>query len=273
MKAIYKPKGKANEYGMYGCNLHRGCSNDCRYCYLKRPPMSVYWGTTPTLKKCFKDEDDAVRVFREELLKNLPDLQKHGLFMSFTTDPLLPETIGLTLKVIEICTKNGVNVKLLTKCGGFEGSFFNLFNGSESELKAHVAFGFTLTGHNEWEPGAPGNEKRIESMRKLHSCGYRTFESDEPIMDFGSTMKMITETLDCCDLYKIGLMSGGGVTYDPKEAQDFLRGLKQLPGQPKIYLKDSLVRLLKLDRNTLPSNFVGKDYDMFQYKNNNPNNE
>ena len=183
--------------------------------------------------------------------------------MSFTTDPLIPETIELTVKVVKICVRNGVNVKLLTKYGGFEDSFFNLFNGSESELKAHIAFGFILTGHNEWELGTPSNEKRIESMRRQHSLSYRTFESDEPIIDFGSTMKMITETLDCCDLYKIGLPSGGSVKYVKKEAQDFFRGLKQLPGQPKIYL-DSLVRLLETDRNTLPANFVGKDYDMFQ---------
>ena len=264
MKAIYKPKGKANEYGMYGCNLYTSCSNDCGYCYLKCPPMSGYWGSTPTLKKCFKDEDDAVRIFQEEVTDNLPDLQKYGLFMSFTTDPLIPETIGLTVKVVEICTRNGVNVKLLTKCGGFEEGFFTLFTGSEDKLKKHVVFGFTLTGHDELEPGAPDNKKRIESMRRLHSWDYRTFSSMEPIVDFGFTMEMITETLDCCDLYKIGLMSGGGAKYDLKEGQNFLRDLKQLPGQPNIYLKDSLVSLLGIDRNTLPANFVGKDYDMFQ---------
>lgn len=264
MGAIYKPKGKANEYGLWGVNFFKGCSNKCIYCFNREYPLSLNWSEVPVLKKCFKDEDDAIRIFEKELVKNLTDLQRDGLFLSFTTDPALPETLGLTVKAIEICIKNSVNVKLLTKCGEFEEQFFKLFTGSEDELKEHVAFGFTLTGHDELEPGAPSNEKRIESMRKLHSWGYRTFESDEPIVDFGSTMKMITETLDCCDLYKVGLMSGGSVKYDFQEAQDFFRDLKQLLGQPKIYLKDSLVKLLGIDRNALPDNFVGKDYNMFQ---------
>ena len=264
METMYKPKGKASECSMYSCNLYTGCSNNCVYCYLKRSHMSGYWGTVPTLKGYFKDENDVVNVFQKELSECLPYLQKYGLSMSFTTDPLIPETIGLTVKVVEICIKNSVNVKLLTKYGGFEDSFFNLFNGSVSELKEHVAFGVTLTGHNEWEPGAPSNEKRIESMRKLHSLGYRTFESDEPIIDFKSTMKMITETLDCCDFYKIGLMSGGGVKYDLKKGRKFLKGLKRLPGQPKIYLKDSLVSFLGIDRNMLPRNFVERNYNIFK---------
>lgn len=264
MGVIYKPKGKANEYGLWGANFFKGCSNKCGYCFLSDYPFSLYWSEVPVLKKCFKDGDDAIRIFEKELDKNLTDLQKDGVFFSFTTDPALPETLGLTVKAIEICIKNSVNVKLLTKCGGFEERFFNLFTGSEDELKKHVTFGFTLTGHDELEPGAPSNEKRIGSMRKLHSWGYKTFESDEPIVDFDSTMRMITETLDCCDLFKIGLMSGGSVKYDLKEAQDFFRDLKQLQGQPKIYLKDSLVKFLGVDRNTFPPNFVGKDYNMFQ---------
>ena len=264
MYVIYETKNKANEYGGWGVNFYTGCSNLCGYCYDRRYPMSRYWHDVPTLRKCFKDEDDAIKKFEKDLYKLLPKLREEDvLFLSFTTDPALPETMGLTVKAIEICIKNSVNVKLLTKCGGFEERFFNLFTGSEDELKKHVAFGVTLTGHNELEPGAPSNEKRIESMRILHSLGYKTFESDEPIVDFGSTMRIITDTLDCCDLFKIGLMSGGSVKYDFQEAQDFFRDLERLPRQPKIYLKDSLVKLLGIDRNTLPSNFVGKDYNMF----------
>lgn len=30
---IYEPKGRANEYSPYACNLYIGCSHRCRYCY------------------------------------------------------------------------------------------------------------------------------------------------------------------------------------------------------------------------------------------------
>lgn len=33
MQAIYKPSGKAKEYGQYACNLYKGCGHGCTYCY------------------------------------------------------------------------------------------------------------------------------------------------------------------------------------------------------------------------------------------------
>lgn len=33
MPVIYEPKGRANEYSPYACNLYIGCSHRCRYCY------------------------------------------------------------------------------------------------------------------------------------------------------------------------------------------------------------------------------------------------
>lgn len=45
--------------------------------------------------------------------------------------------------------------------------------------------------------------------------------------------------------------------------QGLVDELLKLPEKPKIYLKDSVVGMLKLDRSTLPDNFVGSDYNMF----------
>ena len=33
MKPIYKPKGKAAEYGEYALNIYTGCPHGCYYCY------------------------------------------------------------------------------------------------------------------------------------------------------------------------------------------------------------------------------------------------
>jgi len=95
-KAIYQPKGAAAEYAKYACNFYIGCSNECSYCYCKR----WKWGNVPILKKCFKDEKHALEVFEKELNANLSELQKHGLFFSFTTDPMLKETESVTAKAL-----------------------------------------------------------------------------------------------------------------------------------------------------------------------------
>ena len=266
-KAIYQPSGKAAEYGEWACNFYIGCSNWCGYCFCSEILKPGLWSSTVTLKKAFKDEQDAIAVFEKELSKNLQALHDFGLFFSFTTDPLLPETMELTAQGVKTCVENGVNVKVLTKRADFIENFFGLLSGygnfDEDLYKKHVAFGFTLTGHDELESGASSNIERIGAMEKLHNRGYRIFASIEPIVDFPSSMQMINGSLPFCDLYKIGLMSGNGITYDPVEAQTFLLELQQLSGQPKIYLKNSLIRLLGVDRKTLLENFVESNYNMF----------
>ena len=237
------------------------------YCFCPAALRPGLWSSTVTLKKAFKDEQDAIAVFKKELSKNLQALRVAGLFFSFTTDPLLPETMELTVQGVKTCVENGVNVKVLTKRADFMDNFFGLLasygNFDEDQYREHTAFGFTLTGHDELERGASSNIERIGAMEELHNRGYRIFASIEPIVDFPSSMQMINGSLPFCDLYKIGLMSGNGVTYDPIEAQTFLSELQQFPGQPKIYLKNSLIRLLGVDRKTLPENFVESNYNMF----------
>ena len=77
-------------------------------------------------------------------------------------------------------------------------------------------------------------------------------------------MSMIKASFPFCNLYKIGLMSGKGINYNFLEAEQFLSELQLLPNSVKIYLKDSLVKLLGVDRATLQANFVSSDYNMFQ---------
>ena len=102
-KAIYHPSGKTGEYSEWACNFYVGCSNGCTYCYCKKGILArAIGGNVPTLKKCFKDEEHALKVFKNELEANFKELQKHGLFFSFTTDPFLPETVDLTCKAIII---------------------------------------------------------------------------------------------------------------------------------------------------------------------------
>lgn len=265
-KAIYQPNGKAGEYSGWACNFYNGCSNQCSYCYLQKGRNAKIYTPVPTLQKGFKDGDDPINRFRKELTANLSEIQKHGLFFCFTTDPLLPETMGLTARAVRICMENGVNVKLLTKRADFVEPFFDYLSaggGFDEELcRKHVAFGFTLTGHDELEGNSSPNLERISTMKLLHDRGYQTFVSAEPVIEPEISLLIIRETLDFCDLYMVGLLSGEK-DYGKDDVRNLVDGLLGLPGEPKIYLKDSVVKMLKLDRSTLPENFVGSGYNMF----------
>lgn len=258
-KAIYNPSGKAGEYSYWACNFYKGCSNGCTYCYLKKGVLAHAMGRDkPELKACFKDEANALEVFEKELLHNLDELRKHGLFFSFTTDPLLRTTRRLTWKAVEICMDNNVPVKLLTKVG-----FSTWMDTPVFFKKDLVAFGFTLTGHDELEPNASTNAERIEAMKKLHEAGFKTWASIEPIIDFESSMKMIQRSASCCDLFKIGLESGK--RYFKREILEFVHQVNWLFSESsiKVYFKDSLLNVVGIERSELPANCVTRKYNIF----------
>jgi len=259
-KAIYNPSGKAGEYSYWACNFYTGCSNDCEYCYLKRGVMARTWSKKPKLKACFRDEFHALEVFEKELEKNLDVLREHGLLITFTSDPFLPETIQLTFETINIAINNNVPIKLLSKRADWWSEWYayaNMFVDKQHLL----AFGFTLTGHDELEPGASPNKARIRLMEKLHNAGFKTWASIEPVIDFASSLQMIAETDDFCDLYKIGLKSGS--YHSEEDVYNFTVMAMAMTHSP-IYFKDSLVEQAGIPRESLPTPCVGRDYNIFK---------
>ena len=277
-KAIYNPSGKAGEYSYWACNFYVGCSNGCTYCYCKKGILAgAMGGETPKLKSCFKDENHALEIFEKELKANSPELQTHGLFFSFTTDPMLPETIGLTTKAMNKAVgyfawdKEQIKVKILTKqtqwlndkdwkyyIKGDKSSFW--FDLHSQKVKHSVAIGFTLTGHDDLEPNASTNAERIKAMRKLHKAGFKTWASIEPVIDIKSSREVIKATNGFCDLYKIGLLSGK--TFDRLDLRHFVVMVSNFT-EAKIYFKDSLLKQAGINRSELPSNCVGRDYSLF----------
>ena len=270
-KAIYQPAGKAAEYAEWACNFYVGCSNGCTYCYCKKGRgAKILGGDKPTLKKCFLgSEEYALFCFESELNKNLAELQEKGLFFSFTTDPLLKQTEGLTWSAVAFCNDNNIPVKILTKRADWVDGYVDFINNSNSDNEALewrklIAFGFTLTGHDELEPGASTNQERIEAMKKLHDAGFKTFASIEPIVDLGSSYKMIQQTIGFCDLYKVGIESGKKycqLGLDEFISNTFLVGAYE--SDSKFYFKDSLLKAAKIERSELPSNCVTRDYSIF----------
>ncbi len=260
-KAIYQPTGKAGEYSAWACNFYTGCSNNCQYCYCKRGVMSHVWDTVPRLKKCFKDETHAYEIFVCELERNIDALRKSGLFFSFTTDPMLPETRILTMLAVTECIHRQVPVQVLTKCAGFiEACHLDTL---EDELKRYIAIGFTLTCCDELEPNAASNSDRIKEMNRLHNLGYRTFASLEPVIEASKTVAAISIISGWCDLIKVGLLSGKR-KYRKGELEYLYNIMLGNHSGSKFYLKESFISALGIDRNSLPAHFVNSDYNIFQ---------
>lgn len=247
--AIYKPKGKAGEYAEWACNLYVGCSNDCAYCYCKKGVLShAMGGPVPKLKACFRDEQHAFEVFVKELESNLSELQKSSLFFTFSSDPMIPETRDLNLKCIDYAIRRDVKCQVLTKNADFirDNALRDILIDRNGMYRKHLAFGFTLTGRDDLEPGASSNDKRVDSMLRLKLMGFRTFASLEPVVDPVSTLSVFYQIEDCCDLFKIGLQSGVSKDYyhlaDVRKMAEIIAG----SGKP-VYFKKSITDYLGWD--------------------------
>lgn len=272
-RVIYSPKGKALEYAENAANFYVGCSNGCTYCYLKKGRgAKVLGGNRPELKKTLREYPFALDIFKNELLKHKEELQKTGLFFSFTTDPMLPETIGLTTAAVGFCQRHDVPVKILTKCAEGMSNFIDFAEASEGWDKSRIALGATLTGCDELEPNAAPNQMRVNVLARAKRHGFRTFASVEPIPVgmFDRAIGIIKVSYPFVDLYKIGLESGG--KYLKRDVQIFYIDIAEYwdehENNPRIYWKDSFVKVSGIDRETLPGYCVPANYDLFNEKSN-----
>ncbi len=269
-KVLYTPKGAAREYAAVGCNFYTGCPHNCSYCYLKRgAPSKQLGGIEVKLKKCLKDEVTARLILAKELDANLEYLQKVGIFLSFTTDPLIPETRDLTIAAVTYATiVRGIPVTMLTKNADFikDPHCMSIFEDIPERDRKKIAFGFTLTGHDDMEPGASPNHDRIEAMKTMHQKGFKTWASIEPIVDFYSSLAMIELCGEICNHFKIGLMSGVKKDYyDDNELVSFLRKLVEFKKNypiATIYLKDSIRKRIA-DSYLIDTISIGKIYNIF----------
>jgi DNA repair photolyase len=268
-KALYTPKGAALEYGRVGCNFYTGCPNECEYCFLKRgAPSKQLGGTQVRLKKCFKDVDNALEIWSKEVRKHIDTLRETGVFFSFTTDPLIPETRDLTLSAIAFLSDLGIASYVLTKNHTFYeyDRFTRMLPTLDKEL---VHFGFTFTGRDDMEPKASRNSQREFVLRCLHDQGYKTWASIEPVVDWDSSCRMIARLIDVCDHFKVGLRSGVGRDYyDPQETLASVKRLTTvipLHGGT-VYLKQSVRTYMNKVLHLSLSEFeeiVGRTVDMY----------
>ena len=209
-KVIYTPKGAALEYGRTGANFYTGCPHNCEYCYLKRGIIGkALGGTEVQLKKTLKDPDTAFSIFRKEAERHIDQLRETGVFFSFTTDPMIPDTIELTMQALLFLQDMGIPSYILTKNADFID--YELFRTYMMGLNVRslLHFGFTLTGRDDMEPKASLNADRIATMKRLkQDYGCHTWASIEPVIDWLSAERVVIASLSYCDHYKIGLRSG-----------------------------------------------------------------
>lgn len=290
LKILSRPQGNAEEYGRWSVNPYKGCSHGCLYCYLKKGVWAKgLGGDTAQLKAGVVNEEHAYHLAMTEIYANFREiLSDGGLFMTFTSDPCTKETQEVFFRIaIESARELRIPVMILTKSADFTNfwRFTDIANGSldrNGRIKSRLFFGWTLTGHDELEPNASPNAKRIEAMRLVSAYRFKTWASIEPVIDFPSSLNMIYQALNAgCQHFKIGLLTNntrvvrkpfefGEHKFDAYKVEDCLHFVEDVmrvtDGKATVYWKQSVRDLFDGNGHITLDQWphsVGKDWSMF----------
>lgn len=281
---IYQPQGAAGEYAKWAINLYHGCSNGCTYCYNRRGVLSHVFGDKPELaapivktrdkylnlymkensltahdaipQKVIRDATDtaAIEIVAEDIMRIEEDVIREdgGIFFSFTCDPFDPDIDADMLRMIVfVLLVRQIPVTILTKNVDWLEidkwkDFLEPDTDYPDDLLRDLTIGFTITGKDKLEPGAPSTEKRIEALRKLHDeYKIKTFVSLEPITSLAAASEVIKKTYEIADEIRIGAQSPIKIDrYDPNEFVGFIVAVKTLARglDCRFMVKDSMYK-------------------------------
>lgn len=263
---IYQPQGAAGEYAKWAINLYHGCSNGCTYCYNRRGVLSHVFGdkpelATPIIKQRDKQLNEylkknnmtahdaipqkvirdttavvALSIVAKDIIRIGEDVIREdgGIFFSFTCDPFDPDIdMDILRMIVFVLLDRQIPATILTKnTDWLENDKWKDFLEPDvdypDDLLRDLTIGFTITGKDKLEPGAPSTEERIEALRKLHDeYKIKTFVSLEPMTSIHTASEVIKKD-----------------RYDPSEFVGFIVAVKTLARglDCRFMVKDSMYK-------------------------------
>jgi len=237
MNVVYEPKGRAREYSALACNLYRGCTHGCRYCYA---PACM----RTSLEKWHANASPRTNVI-DLFLKDARQLRgdKRKILFSFLSDPYQPleATEKLTFQALEIVNMYRLKSQILTKGGQLATRDLDLMSSCGTELGVTICFANDTKRH-EWEPDAAPISERISLLKAAHERGIHTWVSLEPVIDPEEALQVIRLTHHWVDRWKVGKlnhMKAVEQSVDWKKFRLDVEGLLQEVGAA-YYIKDDL---------------------------------
>lgn len=209
MALIYKTKGRAREYSPLALNIYDSCDYFCKYCFAPAI-MRKFDGNKPPALRWSSGKPKP----REGILARLEtEARKFSraeqVLLCFLGDPYCRADVEYrtTRRILEILLGNQVTVAILTKGGKSCLRDLDLFKEFE-----RIKIGATLTFLDDrdslsWEPQAALPNDRIETLRTLKENGIQTWASLEPVIDIEQSLKIIDETHEFIDHYKVGKLN------------------------------------------------------------------
>ena len=203
MNVVYEPKGRAREYSELACNLYRGCTHGCRYCYAP----SCMRTTAEKWHTHAEPRPNVLKYLEKDAVKLRGDSRR--VLFCFLSDPYQPlERIErLTRQALRIIAKYRLNSQVLTK-----GSADLIQEDLGLMKDACTQLGITLcfaddTLRQYWEPHASTVEERFAVLKAAHKAGIFTWVSLEPVLDPKQALEVIRKAAPYVNFWKIGKLN------------------------------------------------------------------
>jgi DNA repair photolyase len=204
MKPIYKPTGRAKEYGDLAINIYTGCPHRCEYCFA---PL-VLKRDRETFHSVVEPRKGIVGAVKRQLEQD--QITGKRIHLCFACDPY-PAGIDTTVtrEIIQVIKESGNHVQILTKGGSSALRDFDL-------LDSNDMFGVTYTGGSTVqkhiaptpleEPNAAPNLERLATLQTARDRGLNTWVSCEPVLVPSGVLDLI-RVADYIDIFKIGKLN------------------------------------------------------------------
>ena len=240
MNVIYEPKGRAREYSPLACNLYKGCTHGCKYCYA---PACM---RTTNAKWCAEATPRAnvLSLLEKDARKLRGD--KRDILFCFLSDPYQPleRKERLTRRALEIVGGHGLHSQILTKgCSDLIAEDLPLMKKFGTKLGITLSFSED-TSRLEWEPQASSVSDRLRLLKDAHAKGIFTWVSMEPVIDPEQALQVIRQAHDHVDFWKIGKLNHNKTVEAGVDWSKFLRDAKALLSEfdARYLIKEDLAR-------------------------------
>ena len=167
-------KSKVSDYTI---NPYIGCEHGCTYCYARF--MKRFTGHKERWGRFVDVKVNAARLLQHELKKK----RSGRVWISGVCDPYQPieKKYSLTRRCLEILSEHGWPIIIQTKSPLAQRDLGLLRRFDDIEV------GLTITTADEevrkiFEPHSPSINERIETLKKLHSAGVKTYAMIAPIL-------------------------------------------------------------------------------------------
>ena len=201
---VYTPSGKAREYAELACNLRRGCSHGCLYCYV---PQILHM-TREDFHAAHQPKTMALRKLELDCaeLQTLYGAACPPIHFEFTADPYphngVAEDWKLTRDALQIVKAHGLNFTILTKGGLTAAQDLDLY-GPGDRFGQTVIFNYEQA-RAQYEPGAARIDSRDEAANWAFTAGIYTWISLEPVVDHEQALGVIRRFQRWGCAFKIG---------------------------------------------------------------------